>query len=128
MQNQELGPWGREWLQSLIKLRALQGFHPDRGARVGGGIGEDPGQPPGAECGEKDHPLARVLETWGGPTQTHGCPHANHHALGGLEDPGGREDVYGGPPEMEIRQVGRNPVASVGWHKREGTGVQDQER
>ena len=31
-QNQELGPWGREWLQFLVKHRALKGFHLDRGA------------------------------------------------------------------------------------------------
>ena len=31
-QRQEVGPWVREWLQFLAKLRALKGFHPDRGA------------------------------------------------------------------------------------------------
>ena len=36
-QQQELGPWGREWLQFLVKLRALKGFHPDRGAWHGSG-------------------------------------------------------------------------------------------
>ena len=32
VQRQEVGPWVREWLQFLAKLRALKGFHPDRGA------------------------------------------------------------------------------------------------
>ena len=32
IQRQEVGPWVREWLQFLAKLRALKGFHPDRGA------------------------------------------------------------------------------------------------
>ena len=36
-QQQELGPWVREWLQFRVKLRALKGFHPDRGARHGSG-------------------------------------------------------------------------------------------
>ena len=31
-QQQELGHWGREWLQFLVKLRALKRFHRDRGA------------------------------------------------------------------------------------------------
>ena len=32
VQRQEVGPWVRAWLQFLAKLRALRGFHPDRGA------------------------------------------------------------------------------------------------
>ena len=32
VQRQEVGPWVRAWLQFLAKLRALKGFHPDRGA------------------------------------------------------------------------------------------------
>ena len=32
VQRQEVGPWVRAWLQLLAKLRALKGFHPDRGA------------------------------------------------------------------------------------------------
>ena len=36
-QQQELGPWGREWLQFLVRLRALKGFHPDKGAWHGSG-------------------------------------------------------------------------------------------
>ena len=34
---QELGLWRREWLQFLVKLRALKGFHPDRGVWHGSG-------------------------------------------------------------------------------------------
>ena len=37
VQNQELGPWGREWLRFLVKNRALKGFHPDKGAWHGSG-------------------------------------------------------------------------------------------
>ena len=36
-QQQELDPWGREWLQFLAKPRALSGFHPDTGAWHGSG-------------------------------------------------------------------------------------------
>ena len=31
------GPWGKEWLQFLVKLRALKGFRLDRGAWHGSG-------------------------------------------------------------------------------------------
>ena len=36
-QQQEPGHWGREWLQFLVKLRALKRFHRDRGAWHGSG-------------------------------------------------------------------------------------------
>ena len=36
------GPWGREWLHFLAKLRTLEGFHPERGAWHGSG--EAPGK------------------------------------------------------------------------------------
>ena len=89
-QNQELGPWGREWLQFLVKVRALKGFHPDRGAWHGSGealgktlvsLLEQGGG------GAKRRSDGTRSGDWGGPTQTHGCPHADHHALGGVGRP-----------------------------------------
>ena len=36
-QNQDVGPWCKEWLAFLGKLRALRGFHPHKGAWHGSG-------------------------------------------------------------------------------------------
>ena len=53
-----------------------------------------------------------------------GAPMQTIMPLGGVEDPGGRKDVHGGRPQMEVHQVRRNPVASVGRPGRQGAGVQ----
>ena len=48
--------------------------------------------------GGEDHQVARVSEIGGGPTQAHGCPHADHHALGGVGRLGGSQRCTRRPP------------------------------
>ena len=91
-QQQELGPWGRGWLQFLIKLRVLNGFHPDRGSWHGSG--EALGKTLVRLLEKENDSVARLREVGGGPAQAPGRPDADHHALGRMEDPRGRENVH----------------------------------
>ena len=127
-QDQEPRPWGCEWLLFLVKLRALKGFHLDRGAWHGSGealgktlvsLLERGGGGRRLSGGMRSGGLGRPSSnTWVPPCRP-SCSWG-----GGVEDPGGREDVHGAPPQMEVRQLRRNHVASVGWIKRKNPGVQ----
>ena len=122
---QELGPWGCEWLQFLVKFRAVKEFYLDRGAWHGCGDALGRALVSLLERGGGRRPSGGThFGGWGQPSSNTWVRHAYHHALGGLEDPGGRKDLHGGPPLIEVQHIRRNPVASLGWPGRQGAGVQ----
>ena len=67
--------------------------------------------------GGEDDPVACVPEVGGGPTQTHGCPHANHHALGGWKTLGVAKMYTEAPPRWKFVRSGEIP-----WPLWGGTG------
>ena len=106
-----MGPWGREWLQFLIKLRALNGFHPDRGAWHGSGeaLGKT---------------LVRLLEKGGGKKTIRwhafrrlgaaqlkhmGAPMPTIMLWGGWKTPGVARMYIEAPPRRKFVRTGEIP-------------------
>ena len=124
-QNQDVGPWCKEWLVFLGKLRALKGFHPHKGAWHGSGdaLGKslvELLERGGRGRGLRWHSFRRLgaaqLRKSGAPMQT-------VLLWGGVEIPRSRQAVYRRPPTVEIRAHGRNTVAGVGGSGRENAPV-----
>ena len=124
-QNQDVGPWCKEWLAFLGKLRALRGFHPHKGAWHG--LGDALGKSlvellerGGRGRGLRWHSFRRLgaaqLRKSGAPMQT-------VLLWGGWKSPGVAKLYTDAPPMVEIRTHGRNTVAGVGGSGRENAPV-----
>ena len=100
----------------LVKLRALKGFHPDRGAwhESGEALGRTLvnllKQGWGRRFdGTRSGDLGRHSSSTWGPQCQRSCSGG-----GGVENPTGRAHAHGSPPKMEVRPVWTDSVADVG--------------
>ena len=116
VQRQEVGPWVREWLQFLAKLRALKGFHPDRGAWHGSREALGKTLVSLLERGEgkktvRWHSFRRM-----GAAQLRkmGAPLTTIMLWGGWKSAKVAQMYTEAPPQVEVCPLGKNPMAHVG--------------
>ena len=118
-QNQDVGPWCKEWLAFLGKLRALRGFHPHKGAWHGSGdaLGKslvELLERGGRGRGLRWHSFRRLgaaqLRKSGAPMQT-------VLLWGGWKSPGVAKLYTDAPPRWKFERT-----AEIPWP---GWGVQD---
>ena len=116
VQRQEVGPWVREWLQFLAKLRALKGFHPDRGAwhESREALGKTLVSLLERGEGKKTVRWHSFRRMGAAQLRKMGAPLTTIMLWGGVEVSESRADVYRGPPQVEVCPLGKNPMAHVG--------------
>ena len=110
-QNQDVGPWCKEWLAFLGNLRALRGFRPHKGAWHGSGdaLGKSLVELLEREGRGRDlrwHSFTRLgaaqLQTWGAPMQI--------MLLGGVWKSPGVAKVYtDAPPRWKLERTAEIP-------------------
>ena len=109
------GPWVQEWLQFLAKLRALKGFHPDRGAwhESREALGKTLVSLLERGEGKKTVRWHGFRRMGAAQLRKRGAPLTRIMLWGGVEVSESRADVYRGPPQVEDCPLGKNPTAHV---------------
>ena len=116
VQRQEVGPWVREWLQLLAKLRALKGFHPDRGAwhESREALGKtlvgllERGE------GKKTVRWHSFRRMGAAQLRKMGAPLTTILLWGGWKSAKVAQMYTEAPPQVEVCPLGKNPMAHVG--------------
>ena len=116
VQRQEVGPWVRAWLQFLAKLKALKGFHPDRGAwhESREALGKTLVSLLERGEGKKTVRWHSFRRMGAAQLRKMGAPLTTIMLWGGVEVSESRADVYRGPSQVEVCPLGKNPMACVG--------------
>ena len=111
-----MGPWVRAWLQFLAKLRALKGFHPDRGAwhESREALGKTLVSLLERGEGKKTVRWHSFRRMGAAQLRKMGAPLTTIMLWGGVEVSESRADVYRGPSQVEVCPLGKNPMACVG--------------